>query len=126
GQATAACPPSDERPIVVGTAADGVRSRGRLRWRRRGAALPPQRREPAGSARAEAKPPLQLDVSGTAPARRFWGWGREGEGPGPEQRRAIAQVLAARFELPELTITEPPRLEELRLPAPRVRPPAAL
>jgi alkyldihydroxyacetonephosphate synthase len=65
-------------------------------------------------------------VSGTAPARRFWGWGREGEGPGPDQRRAIAQVLATRFGLPELTITEPPRLEELRLPAPRLRPPATL
>src|SRR5690349_14108574 len=32
----------------------------------------------------------------TAP-RRFWGWGREGEGPTAEHRRAIAQALAARF-----------------------------
>ena len=28
--------------------------------------------------------------------RRFWGWGREGEGPSAEQQQAIAQALAAR------------------------------
>src|SRR5437870_11337982 len=60
------------------------------------------------------------------PPRRFWGWGREGPGPGPGQQRAIGQVLAARFDLGEVTITPPPRLEELRLPAPRLAPPATL
>src|SRR5437870_12619907 len=60
------------------------------------------------------------------PPRRFWGWGREGTGPSPEQQRAIAQLLAARFGLGEVTITPPPRLEELRLPAPRLAPPATL
>src|SRR5437870_6986944 len=60
------------------------------------------------------------------PPRRFWGWGREGAGPSPEQQRAIAHVLAARFGLGEVTITPPPRLEELRLPAPRLTPPATL
>jgi len=60
------------------------------------------------------------------PPRRFWGWGREDTGPSPEQQRAIAQVLAARFGLGEVTITPPPRLEELRLPAPRLAPPATL
>jgi len=58
--------------------------------------------------------------------RRFWGWGWEGEGPAPEQQQAIARLLAARFTLPELRIAEPPRLEELRLPPPRLRPPASL
>ena len=58
--------------------------------------------------------------------RRFWGWGWEGEGPAPEQQEAIARLLAARFDVPVPEIAAPPRLEELRLPAPRVRPPAAL
>jgi alkyldihydroxyacetonephosphate synthase len=65
-------------------------------------------------------------VTGTPAARRFWGWGREGEGPTPEQKRAIALALAARFALPDLTITEPPRIEELTLPAPHLLPPATL
>src|SRR5919197_4549784 len=60
------------------------------------------------------------------PPRRFWGWGREGTGPGPDEQRALAQALAARFGLREVTITPPPRLEELRLPAPRLVPPATL
>jgi alkyldihydroxyacetonephosphate synthase len=58
--------------------------------------------------------------------RRFWGWGLEGEGPTPEQQRAIGQALAARFGLAEVTIRQPPRVEELSLPAPRLTPPSAL
>jgi len=58
--------------------------------------------------------------------RRFWGWGREGDGPTPEQQAAIARALAARFTLAEVTVAPPPRLEELALPAPRIAPPAAL
>ena len=58
--------------------------------------------------------------------RRFWGWGWEGEGPAPEQQEAIARLLAARFDVPVPEIAAPPRLEELRLPAPRLQPPAAL
>ena len=58
--------------------------------------------------------------------RRFWGWGREGEGPSPEHQQAIAQALAARFALDDVAITPPPRIEELRLRPPRVAPPAAL
>jgi alkyldihydroxyacetonephosphate synthase len=65
-------------------------------------------------------------VPGTDPTRRFWGWGREGEGPTPEHQRAIAQVLAARFALPEVTITPPPRIAELSLRAPRLVAPPAL
>ena len=59
-------------------------------------------------------------------SRRFWGWGCEGHGPTPDQQRAIAQVLAARFGLGELAIAAPPRIDELTLPAPRLAPPAAL
>jgi alkyldihydroxyacetonephosphate synthase len=58
--------------------------------------------------------------------RRFWGWGWEDAGPTPEQQRGIAQVLAARFGLGELTLAAPPRLEEISLPAPRLAPPASV
>ena len=65
-------------------------------------------------------------MSATSAPRRFWGWGREGEGPTAEQRRSIAQALAARFGLGEFTLREPPRIEELQLRAPRLTPPPAL
>ncbi|HVN86868.1 MAG TPA: FAD-binding oxidoreductase [Candidatus Binatia bacterium] len=58
--------------------------------------------------------------------RKFWGWGVEGEGPNAEQQQHIAQLLAARFDLPEITIASPPRVEDLQLRAPRIAPPAAL
>ena len=61
-----------------------------------------------------------------APRRRFWGWGLEGGGPSIEHQRAIAQVLAARFGLDDVRITDPPRIEELELPAPRLAPPRTL
>jgi alkyldihydroxyacetonephosphate synthase len=49
----------------------------------------------------------------------------EGAGPTPEQAGAIARTLAARFGV-AVEPKPPPRLEELSLPKPRVRPPAAL
>jgi alkyldihydroxyacetonephosphate synthase len=58
--------------------------------------------------------------------RRFWGWGVEDAGPSPEQHRKLARTVAERFDTGELTITEPPTVDELSLRAPRVEPPAAL
>jgi alkyldihydroxyacetonephosphate synthase len=58
--------------------------------------------------------------------RKFWGWGWEDEGPTAEQQERIASLLAARFALDELTVTPPPRLDELRLRPSRLTPPAAL
>ena len=67
------------------------------------------------------------DVSAATPARRrFWGWGWEGVGPSSEQRRALGQLLAARFALGEVVETPAPRIEELALRAPRLVPPAPL
>jgi len=57
--------------------------------------------------------------------RRFWGWGWEDGGPPPEHQQAIAQLLAGRFGV-AVTVTPPPRLEKLTLPAPRLSVPAAL
>jgi alkyldihydroxyacetonephosphate synthase len=61
-----------------------------------------------------------------AKRRKFWGWGWEDEGPNAEQQQRIAQLLAARFQLPDLTIMAPPRLEELKLRSARIAPPTAL
>jgi alkyldihydroxyacetonephosphate synthase len=61
----------------------------------------------------------------TAP-RKFWGWGREGEGPSAEQRRALGQVLAARFHLDEIAPVEPPRLDDVALRPSRLAPPASV
>ena len=58
--------------------------------------------------------------------QKFWGWGWEDEGPSAEQQQRIAQLIAARFALPELTIEPPPRLEEIALRPPRLTPPRAL
>jgi alkyldihydroxyacetonephosphate synthase len=58
--------------------------------------------------------------------RKFWGWGWEDEGPNREQQERIAQLLAARFGRAALTITPPPRLEELSLRPPRLAPPPSL
>lgn len=57
--------------------------------------------------------------------RKFWGWGLEGQGPNEEQATGIARTLAERFGA-DLTLRPEPRLEDLTLPPPRVKPPAAL
>jgi alkyldihydroxyacetonephosphate synthase len=56
--------------------------------------------------------------------RKFWGWGWEDGGPTPEQEQGIARTLAERFGARALV--PPPRVEEITLHAPRVKPPDAL
>ncbi|MDX1649869.1 MAG: FAD-binding oxidoreductase [Myxococcota bacterium] len=58
--------------------------------------------------------------------RKFWGWGLEGEGPSPEQAKGIARTLEARFGTALGAPAPPPRIEDLALRPPRVRPPDAL
>jgi alkyldihydroxyacetonephosphate synthase len=58
--------------------------------------------------------------------RKFWGWGVEGEGPSPEQQQQIGRLVAARLGIEPPAITDPPRIEELRLPAPRLALPNGL
>ena len=58
--------------------------------------------------------------------RKFWGWGYEDQAPNAEQNKHIAERMAKRFGLAPLTITPPPREEELNLRAPRIKPPDAL
>src|SRR5579872_3528083 len=58
--------------------------------------------------------------------RKFWGWGYEDQGPTPEQQKHMAERMAKRFDLGELTLTPPPKESELNLRAPRVQPPDSL
>ena len=58
--------------------------------------------------------------------RKFYGWGYEDQGPNAEQTKHMAERMAKRFGLPELTITPAPTEADLNLRAPRVKPPDAL
>ena len=58
--------------------------------------------------------------------RKFWGWGYEGEGPTRAQQESMGRTLGERFGIADLTVTEPPAIGELDLPAPRVTPPGSL
>ena len=66
-------------------------------------------------------------MSDAAGARRsFWGWGNVDGGPAPDQQAGVVKTLAARFEVPDLSLAPEPRVDDLDLPAPRIDPPAAL
>jgi alkyldihydroxyacetonephosphate synthase len=56
----------------------------------------------------------------------FWGWGYEDQALPEETKERLAKGLAARFGLAELRLEAPPRLHEIGLRAPRVKPPDAL
>jgi alkyldihydroxyacetonephosphate synthase len=58
--------------------------------------------------------------------RSFWGWGEEGKGLDEGQREGLGALMRARLGAVEPVPLAPPRLEELRMPAPRAEPPAAL
>jgi alkyldihydroxyacetonephosphate synthase len=58
--------------------------------------------------------------------RKFWGWGWEDEGPTAEEQGRIGELLASRLGVGRLTITPPPRVEDLLLRAPRLSPPTSL
>ena len=58
--------------------------------------------------------------------RKFWGWGYEDQGPNAEQQKHLAERMARRFDLGEVTITPPPTEAELKLRSPRVSAPDSL
>jgi alkyldihydroxyacetonephosphate synthase len=58
--------------------------------------------------------------------RKFWGWGYEDEGPSVEHQKAIGALLGSRFGFEVGDPTPEPRLEEIRLPSPRVPIPSSL
>ena len=69
--------------------------------------------------------PSQNESSHPHAKRNFWGWGFEDAGPSEAQAAQIVAGLSARYET-SLELRDPPRLEALRLPEPRIDPPAAL
>jgi alkyldihydroxyacetonephosphate synthase len=58
--------------------------------------------------------------------RKFWGWGVEEASLNAEQKRALAERMSKKFGMSGLVCDDPPRVEELRLRAPRLKPPKAL
>jgi alkyldihydroxyacetonephosphate synthase len=61
-----------------------------------------------------------------AARRKFWGWGREGEGLTGAEREQLGATFAERFGLEGVRVQQPPRLEELDLAAPRLTPPGSI
>jgi len=57
--------------------------------------------------------------------RSWWGWGWEDEGLDDATARKLCTGVAATFGV-DFSLADTPRLADLDLPAPRVRPPAAL
>src|SRR5688572_3264497 len=51
--------------------------------------------------------------------RSFWGWGDEESELDDAQREALGAMITSRFEGCEVRGLTPPRLDDLRLPAPR-------
>ena len=62
----------------------------------------------------------------TTARRKFWGWGLEQEGLDRGELEELAETFAARFGLVDVRIQEPPRVEDLDLPKPRLSPPSSL
>ena len=58
--------------------------------------------------------------------RKFWGWGVEGAGPDASQQEGLRKSIAERLEAPDLVLQPEPRLADIALREPRLKPPAAL
>ena len=58
--------------------------------------------------------------------RKFWGWGREGEGLSRAELEELGTSLAERFGLDGVRMQQPPQVEELELAAPRLTPPESI
>jgi alkyldihydroxyacetonephosphate synthase len=58
--------------------------------------------------------------------RKFWGWGLEGQGLAEPEIEALGLAIAERFSVPPPRIRPVPRLQDLRLRAPRLSAPGSL
>ena len=61
-----------------------------------------------------------------AKTRSWWGWGNVEDAVGPDERQALAARVRALLPDADLTIHQPPALQGLSVPAPRVHAPASL
>jgi alkyldihydroxyacetonephosphate synthase len=58
--------------------------------------------------------------------RKFWGWGREGEGLSRAELVELGTTFAERFGLDGVRMQQPPQVAELDLAAPRLTPPESI
>jgi alkyldihydroxyacetonephosphate synthase len=58
--------------------------------------------------------------------RKFWGWGREGEGLSRAELEDLGTTFAERFGLDGIRMQQPPQVEELDLAAPRLTAPESI
>ena len=58
--------------------------------------------------------------------RSFWGWGWADKFPDEDGRQNLGQQVSSMLGFDEVEMLEPPKLSEIELPEPRVRPPEAL
>jgi alkyldihydroxyacetonephosphate synthase len=65
-------------------------------------------------------------IAKPAARRKFWGWGREGEGLSTDELEKLGATFAERFRLDGVRLQQPPRIEELDLAAPRLTPPESI
>ena len=61
----------------------------------------------------------------TTTRRSFWGWGNENGGPDSAQQEGIRATMEQRLG-GALELAPAPKLDDLDLPTPRIKPPAAL
>jgi len=62
----------------------------------------------------------------TKPRLKHFGWGREGESFTAEEEAFVWMRMKERFRIDDLQEITPPRLEDIELNSPRVKPPASL
>ena len=62
----------------------------------------------------------------TTQTRKFWGWGIEEDDLSDAERAGLIAATESRFNLSGLEPSAPPRIEEIELAAPRVKPPDSL
>src|SRR5437763_16819371 len=67
-----------------------------------------------------------MTVSEVQRARKFWGWGYEGEGLPDAEVEEVGREMRARFGVEPQAISEPPALGSLSMPEPRLDPPRSL
>ena len=58
--------------------------------------------------------------------RKFWGWGREGEGLSRAELEDLGTTFAERFGLDGIRMQQPPQVAELDLAAPRLTAPESI
>jgi alkyldihydroxyacetonephosphate synthase len=58
--------------------------------------------------------------------RKFWGWGREGEGLSGPELEELGTTFAKRFGLDGVRMQQPPRIEEVDLATPRLAAPESI